>query len=129
MKKQLFRIIALILICCMAFSCAAAENEASAEEPLYSGEEYQELLPIGSVVLLKDSVDKLMIMGYLQALEDGSESRMYDYCGVLYPSGYESADQVFLFDHEQIDKIYDIGYVNDDQKSFMQRVYDFLANL
>ena len=44
------------------------------------------LLPIGSVVLLKDATKKLVIIGILQV--NPSENKIYDYLGVPYPEGY-----------------------------------------
>ena len=40
-------------------------------------------LPAGSVVLLKDSTKKVMIMGFCQN-RPGEPDKIYDYCGCLY---------------------------------------------
>ena len=61
------------------------------------------LLPIGSVVLLKDATKKLMIIGIMQVKE--SENKTYDYLAVPYPEGYLGQDTNFLFDHEDINDI------------------------
>ena len=74
-------------------------------------------LPEGSVVLLKESTKKLMIMGFCQ-MKPGEPSRIYDYCGCLYPEGYLAPDRIYLFDHEQIDRIYFVGYMDEEQFSF-----------
>ena len=52
------------------------------------------LLPIGSVVLLKDATKKLVIIGILQV--NPSENKIYDYLGVPYPEGYVSSDMKTL---------------------------------
>lgn len=61
------------------------------------------LLPIGSVVLLKDATKKLVIIGILQV--NPSENKIYDYLGVPYPEGYVGSDNNFLFNHSDINDI------------------------
>nr|MCR4909192.1 DUF4176 domain-containing protein [Lachnospiraceae bacterium] len=46
---------------------------------------YKDLLPIGSVVLLKGGQRKLMITGRI--LSDEKLTEIYDYVGVIYPLG------------------------------------------
>ena len=71
-------------------------------------------LPIGSVVLLKESTKKLMVIGFFQIRPD-QEKRVYDYCGCLYPEGYQDGDHIYLFDEDMIDKVYSVGYIDDEQ--------------
>lgn len=61
------------------------------------------LLPIGSVVILKDATKKLVIIGILQV--NPSENKIYDYLGVPYPEGYVGSDNNFLFNHSDINDI------------------------
>ncbi len=77
----------------------------------------QGLLPIGSVVLLKDSTKRVMIIGVCQK---GAKdpSKIWDYAGVVFPEGYLSGDKVFLFDTEQIGQIYQIGYLDAESLAF-----------
>lgn len=76
------------------------------------------LLPVGSVVLLKDATKKLMIMGVLQV--NPKENRMYDYIGVPYPEGFVGSDNNFLFNHDDINDIIFTGYTNPERDSFIQ---------
>ena len=46
----------------------------------------KELLPIGSVVLLKDAKKRIMITGFY-VKENENSDKIYDYVGVLYPEG------------------------------------------
>ena len=50
---------------------------------------FKELLPIGSVVLLKGGIKKIMVTGIkpVSKDDDGTEQE-YDYIGVIYPEGY-----------------------------------------
>ena len=45
------------------------------------------VLPIGSVVLLKNSTKKLMIMGFAQVAAENQE-KVYDYVGCVFPEGF-----------------------------------------
>lgn len=85
------------------------------------------LLPVGSVVLLKNSTKRVMIIGVCQAARTESGQVVYDYSGCLYPEGYLGADKNFLFNHDQIDKLYFIGYQDDEQLNFKEKA-DKLIN-
>jgi hypothetical protein len=74
------------------------------------------LLPIGSVVLLTGSTKKVMIIGVLQKAVDTGV--IYDYVGCVYPEGYFSADKTILFDAIQIEKMFSIGYQDEEQFAF-----------
>lgn len=77
------------------------------------------LLPIGTVVLLKDSNKRIMIMGVVQKQKD--KDKIWDYVAVLYPEGFMGADKTFLFNGDQIEKIYALGYQDDEQFEFKER--------
>ncbi len=84
------------------------------------------LLPIGSVVLLKDSTKRLMVIGVCQ--KGGADpNKVWDYAGVVFPEGYISSDKVFLFDTEQIETIYQIGLLDGESLSFKAKA-DELRN-
>ncbi len=85
----------------------------------------KELLPIGSVVLLKDGKKRLMITGVKQVnTEDNKE---YDYIGVLYPEGYMGDVGQFLFDHEDIYEIYFQGFKDEERDGFISALDEFYA--
>lgn len=79
------------------------------------------VLPIGSVVLLKESTKKLMIIGFAQIAAD-DPNRVYDYVGCIFPEGFIGPDKTYLFDSAQIEKIYAVGYQDEEQMSFKVRV-------
>ena len=94
----------------------------------------EELLPIGSVVLLKGAIKKLMIVGYAQQEKNDEgktdeNSKVWDYAASLYPEGYISSDQIFLFDHQQIQQIFYNGYIDDEQKEFIKKVNDLVYKI
>lgn len=80
-------------------------------------EKYPKYLPIGTVVLLKGGSKRVMIMGFCPMAES-DKTKVYDYTGVLYPEGYLNPNQVCLFDHNQIDKIYCLGLSDEEEKKF-----------
>ena len=79
------------------------------------------LLPIGTVVLLKNSEKRLMIVGVCQK-EVGEKETIWDYAGCLYPEGYLGADKVYLFNNEQIERIFALGYQDEEQFAFKQKI-------
>lgn len=80
-----------------------------------------DLLPIGSVVLLKEGEKRLMIIGIMQrdAGRFGIGKKDCDYLGVFYPEGYLGKEHQYLFNHEDIEKIFFRGYEDDDRKNFL----------
>lgn len=86
------------------------------------------LLPIGSVVLLKDSTKKVMIAGVCQKSATNPE-KIWDYTGVIYPEGYLSSDKMFMFNNEQIEQIYALGYQDAEQMAFKNKVDEVIKGL
>ena len=76
----------------------------------------EKYLPIGTVVLLKNAIKRIMIIGFCSRERNDSDSKIYDYCGCLYPEGLLTSDRALLFDHKKIEKIYHIGLSNDDEE-------------
>lgn len=74
------------------------------------------LLPLGSIVVLKEGYKKLMIIGRMQL--QGKEEKLWDYLGVLYPEGYLGERYTFLFNNEDIKEIFFEGYSNLEEEEF-----------
>ena len=64
-------------------------------------------LPLGTVVLLKDSETKIFIIGYFPKDESG---KVWDYLGCKHPIGVTESEARILFDEEQIEKTIHLGY-------------------
>lgn len=79
------------------------------------------LLPIGSIVELKDIEAKIMISGYCPEGEL-RPGYVWDYSGFLFPIGYRSAQEIIQFDHNQIRKIVAMGYQDEEQFRFSEIV-------
>ena len=80
------------------------------------------LLPIGTVVMLKESTKRVMIIGILQLQKKENGDKIWDYSGVYYPEGYMGPDKTFLFNHDQVEKVYALGYQDDEAFSFEEKI-------
>jgi len=76
-----------------------------------------ELLPIGSVIAIKESQKKFMITGIKQILPD--EKLEYDYIGVLYPEGSLGNGTNILFNHDNIEEVIFKGYESPERDDFI----------
>jgi hypothetical protein len=82
----------------------------------------KEYLPIGSVVLLKEGKKKLMIYGRKQM--QTSNGQMWDYIACMYPEGNINEDYMFLFNHEDIEKVVYRGYSDVEEEKFLKILND-----
>lgn len=80
------------------------------------------LLPIGSVVTLKNAEKSLMIIGILPQ----SEGQQYDYMAVLYPEGFLTPQEMFAFNHADIERVEFLGYMDLQYQAFRTGLADFL---
>lgn len=86
-------------------------------------ENIDELLPIGSVIVLKEGQKKLMIFGIKQTDEETNVE--YDYIGVLYPEGNIGKGGQFLFNHKNIEEVFFKGFEDDERKDFIEKLAGF----
>lgn len=87
---------------------------------------YEKTLPIGSVILTKNATKKIMITGYYQYL-NGDTSKIYDYVGVAFPEGYISEDSMGLFDHSDIERIYSLGFQDEERFEFEEKLKEAIS--
>ena len=78
----------------------------------------EKLLPIGSVVLLKESNKRVMIVGRLQRQQ--STGKIWDYSACFYPEGIINPNELFLFNHDQIDVLYFVGFQDKEGVEFQE---------
>ena len=83
----------------------------------------KELLPIGSVVILKEASKKAMIYGVKQV--DKSSGIEYDYIGVVYPEGNMGDGTQFFFNHDVIKEVFFRGYEDEERKNFIKKLSEF----
>ena len=88
---------------------------------------YKDLLPIGSVVLLKGGEKRIMICGRIQA--KAGENIIYDYSACYYPQGIVDPTAMFFFNREAIDKVFFVGCQDREELMFREEVLDKLGEL
>jgi len=88
---------------------------------------YKNLLPIGSVVLLKGGQKRVMIIGRVQAR--AGEDKIYDYSACMYPEGMIGGETTCFFDRDAVDTVYFIGFQDPDEMKFRHHVLDQLGEL
>ena len=87
-----------------------------------------QILPIGTVVMLKNSSSAIMIAGYL-AESEAKPGYIWDYSGFLYPVGMRDGSEVYTFDQGQIEEIYALGYQDGESFGFIQHIQKAAAKL
>jgi len=86
-----------------------------------------DVLPLGSIVTLKNSNDKLMIYGWNQNIQN--ENKMYDYIACDYPIGAIDKYGLHLFDQNEIEAVYYVGYMDEDGKDYINGLIEFRNKL
>lgn len=93
----------------------------------------EKYLPIGTVVLLKGGKKKLMITGYGTVK---NKKEIYDYVGHPYPEGIRMKEENYIFNHNQIERIYHFGYrsqesikYNEKFKKFIEKMTEIITKL
>lgn len=88
---------------------------------------YENLLPLGSVVLLRGGAKRVMITGRIQARV--GERKVYDYSACAYPEGIVSPKGMFFFDHDAIERLYFIGFQDEEELLFRSKKLASLGEL
>ncbi len=78
----------------------------------------RDLLPIGTVVLLKGGEKRIMICGRIQT--KAGESTIYDYSACYYPEGIVDAKRMFFFNNDAIERIFFIGFQDPEELSYRE---------
>ena len=92
---------------------------------LENGEKY---LPIGTVVILKNAEKRIMITGFASMSPETGET-VFDYSGCMYPEGFLNYNQVCVFNHNQIDKVFFKGFVDEEEIAFKKELTEHLKEI
>ena len=87
----------------------------------------EKLIPIGSIVYLKEGQQKMMILNRGPQVETDEGIKMFDYSACEYPAGF-IPEEIFYFNIENIEKIIFEGYSDEDEESFTQFYRNWLIN-
>ena len=88
---------------------------------------YDNLLPNGSVLLLKGARRRVMTVGRVVAMEGGDE--VFDYCAPPFPQGLSAADSLVFFNRDAIETVYFIGCQDIEELQFREQVLAPLGEL
>lgn len=86
---------------------------------------YVPYLPLGSVVVLKGGIQKLLIISRGINVKRNGEVLFFDYGGVLYPEGL-MGEQMAYFNHDGIEKVIFEGYDDADSKTLAENINRYL---
>lgn len=89
--------------------------------------ENKKLLPLGSVVYLKEGNKKLLIIARGLVAKNGDGRVYFDYGGVPYPEGLMD-DKMAYFQHESINKVVFEGYTDLDDEATIEKINLFVEN-
>lgn len=85
----------------------------------------ENILPIGSIVYLKEGNQKLMVLNRGVTIEQDGESVLFDYSAAMYPMGM-NPEQLFYFNQEDVDRVVFQGYSDIDEERFVQLYQNWL---
>lgn len=89
---------------------------------------FEKYLPVGTVVLLKGGQKRVMIIGFCVVSEEDKE-KLWDYSGCLFPEGVLSSSESCLFNHDQIEKVYHLGLIDEEDIKFKENLNKFIDKL
>lgn len=85
-----------------------------------------EYLPLGSIVLLKGGMQKILIIARAIKVRNKSEEFFFDYGGVAYPEGLVG-DQMAYFNAEKISKVVFEGFNDIENENMVENIQQFIA--
>ncbi|MGN0290427.1 MAG: DUF4176 domain-containing protein [Lachnospiraceae bacterium] len=80
------------------------------------------ILPLGSIVQLKEGEKKLMIISRVPLYNNKGTIGYFDYAGCLHPIG-QNGNQTFFFNKEDIEEVFFEGYVDEEEEKY-QNIYE-----
>lgn len=78
------------------------------------------ILPLGSVVQLKNGDVKLMIISRVPLYEQNGKIGYFDYSACIFPTG-QLEEKTYFFNRENIEKVYFKGYVDKQEELFQEK--------
>jgi len=86
------------------------------------------LLPLGSVVKLKNGKQKVMITVRLPLYNNEGTIGYFDYGSCLYPNGQVDY-KTYFFNESDIEKVFFRGYIDESEESFQKKYKNELKNI
>jgi len=90
----------------------------------------EKLLPLGSLVLLRGGVQKVMVIGrgVIYVHPDTKEDVVSDYMAVAYPIGMSTEASIF-FNQKDVDKILFTGFADEEEERFEEVYHEWHERL
>ena len=83
----------------------------------------KKMLPLGTVCKLKDGKKRVMITGYFVKNKNKADQKdFFDYCGCGFPEGVISTNINLVFNHDQIERIDNMGYIDEKESRFLENI-------
>ncbi|HAC0715840.1 TPA_asm: DUF4176 domain-containing protein [Listeria monocytogenes] len=86
--------------------------------------ERQDILPIGTVLYINESLKKVMIIGRKLMKEKNGKNYYFDYTGCLFPEGIVG-EEVLFFNEDDISDVVHLGLIDADEKEVVKRLKDW----
>lgn len=80
-----------------------------------------DFLPLGTIVTLKGSVKKSVIIARALAAKLGDDTKYFDYGGVTYPEGL-IGDSIQYFNVDSIDEVVFKGFTDKDDEQMVKNL-------
>lgn len=88
---------------------------------------FKDLLPIGSIVKIKNAEREFMICGRVVAKSGSKE--VYDYLGCMYPEGIIDPSELYFFNQIGIEECVYRGFEDDQELNFRKNVLETLNDV
>ncbi len=88
---------------------------------------YKNMLPIGSVVLLKGGEKRIMITSRI--ITQAGDDRIFDYAACYYPEGLVDPKNMIFFNRDAIETVYFLGFQDIEELEFRTNILDNLGEL
>lgn len=85
---------------------------------------FERTLPVGSIIRLVGANKRIMILGY--AKRGKNDDQIFDYTGCVYPEGFGGRDALIVFNHQDIERIYALGYQGEERFDFEKQLREGL---
>jgi len=86
------------------------------------------LLPLGSVVRLKNGEQKIMIISRLPLYNNEGTIGYFDYGACLFPNG-QVDQQMFFFNEEDVEEFHFTGYVDEREEEFQAKYQEEIKTI
>lgn len=84
-------------------------------------------LPLGSVVILKGGVQKIVLVARGMVVEMDGVPKFFEYGGSLYPQGIVS-EHIMYFNSGDIQKVIFEGYTDDDDSLMIDNINEWFES-